>query len=340
MKKTLIAMAALAATGAFAQVTISGVMDAGYKMVDAAVGDNTTIAQNGTATSAIVLGATEDLGGGMKASVRYEMNPDFVAGAGLAATNQSNGYNFVGVSGNFGSVLLGRLNTSTLATHGLANPFGTAVGSGYATMLHRYNAPTTGAGTAPTRFNGAIEYSTPMMSGFQVRALYVPKVDQTDSTANNRQGVTDLGLSYANGPLAAAISQQAISGANAAVAPLSNLGTEKSTLTTMAASYQLGAFKLAAGLATHKQDNSVVDTATTRLSGTYTAGAVTGMLTWAKQDDKLAADADRTSMGLGVDYALSKTTAVYFRYEATDTDTTSAADDKTTTTMVGLRKSF
>ena len=84
MKKTLIAIAALAATGAFAQstVTISGTMDAGLSVAsvqNATTGVSDKVSGflgNNVATSAINIAATEDLGAGMKASFFIETNPD------------------------------------------------------------------------------------------------------------------------------------------------------------------------------------------------------------------------------------------------------------------------
>jgi len=149
MKKSLVALAALAATSAFAQssVTISGVLDAGYRSVSGPLGTSTKGGfQNGTATSAIILSGTEDLGGGMSAIFRYEINPDFVAGSGLSGSvlqttdkadlsaagtsntvrtsNGANGYNFVGIqTKDMGAIRIGRLNTSTLAAWGVGSVF-------------------------------------------------------------------------------------------------------------------------------------------------------------------------------------------------------------------------
>jgi len=82
MKKSLIALAALAATASFAQstVTISGLVDASYHAVS---GNGTTATTKlnsistsvGSATSAINLNVLEDLGGGMKAQAFYAFDP-------------------------------------------------------------------------------------------------------------------------------------------------------------------------------------------------------------------------------------------------------------------------
>jgi len=124
MKKSLIAIAALASVSVYAQstVTITGVFDLGYRQVAAPFSTSTKGGfQNGTATSAILIQGEEDLGGGLKANFRYEINPDLTAGAGFSGnvlasgttnamgshgstnyvrtSNGANGYNFVGVSG-------------------------------------------------------------------------------------------------------------------------------------------------------------------------------------------------------------------------------------------------
>ena len=78
MKKTLIAMAALAATSAFAQssVSIVGFVDAGYKNTSSGIASNkkSEIAINGTGTTAIHFRGVEDLGGGMKALFQAEID--------------------------------------------------------------------------------------------------------------------------------------------------------------------------------------------------------------------------------------------------------------------------
>jgi len=214
MKKTLVALAALASVSAFAQstVTLSGLVDMNYGSVTApknsillSTGNISRVAHNGDATTAVILQATDDIGGGLTAAFRYEMNPDFVNGTGLtggagvgnaantqaadAATstqtvaygNGANGYNFIGLtSKDMGGIKLGRLNTGTLAAWVDGSVFGTALGSGYGSsaIFTRYGSSAANYNnTAPTRFNNAVEYQSPAMNGFTVRYLFAPKVD-------------------------------------------------------------------------------------------------------------------------------------------------------------------
>ena len=156
-------MAALAATGAFAQVTMTGIMDAGYQSGKEYGADAKTVVQNGSRTTAIKFIGVEDLGGGLKAKFQFEADPAITAMngnnnntpyaipvAGLTANGTAQvttskqqaaaqsglvgkGYNYVMLeSATLGSIEFGTINTNTLSTQGLgAQKFGTAIGSGY-----------------------------------------------------------------------------------------------------------------------------------------------------------------------------------------------------------------
>jgi len=131
MKKSLIALAVLAASGAsFAQstVTLFGGADLNYRSVTSGTNKFQGMAQDGIYSSRFGVMGTEDLGGGLKAGFHFEggMNPD---------TGTPGGFNFarkstVGVMGGFGEVRMGRDYTPLFTVHGLADPFGTnGVGS-------------------------------------------------------------------------------------------------------------------------------------------------------------------------------------------------------------------
>ena len=402
MKKTMIALAALAATASFAQstVTISGVMDAGYRSVNAPVGtgaDTKGGFQNGTATSAILFQGTEDLGGGMTGIFRYELNPDFVGGSGLsgsaissgaagvATSNGANGYNFVGITTkDMGAVRFGRLNTGSLGAWGIGSVFGTALGSGYGTNGNMYTVNSSATNnfnqTAPTRFNGAVEYTSANINGFTARALFVPKVDNTgpgstDAAAGsfagaNRAGVTDMALAYNKGPLNLAVAQQkhkyganaintvATPGGGASVATggtTTSVANATYSLNTLSANYTMGATTLYAMRWTEKQDTSAatavrLDAVGTQVGAKHVAGAWTFMGAYSKRDDKTTSaddktsttsnaitygNADRTTLGLGSDYALSKRTAIWVRYQAVDPNTNRSGMNATGTTASG-----
>ena len=351
-------------------------MDAGYRSVNAPLGGKTSGGfQNGSATSAILIQGTEEISKGLTGSFRYEINPDFVGGTGLTGaaltssgvltTTGANGYHFVAVtSADLGGIKFGRLNTGSLSAWGTGSVFGTALGSGYGSNGNLFTGTTSSAAnfaqTAPTRFNGAVEYQTPSMGGLSARILMVPKVDNTGvgnvngssvttAAGANRASVTDLSLAFNQGPLNLMAAKQthkygnnldAVTPTtvtvNALVAPgnSSNVANGSYALTTLAANYKMGDATIYAARWTEKQALVAatalkVDSTGTMFGAKYAMGAVTLMASTGKRDDKStvtvgtkAFGADKKITGLGVDYALGKRTNLWARYENRDGDTT------------------
>ena len=115
MKKTLLALAAVAASSAaFAQssVTLYGVVDASLESVK---GDDTVtrVSSDNLASSRFGLKGTEDLGNGRKANFVLESNMKMDTGAnGGGSTRFFDRAAWVGVAGGFGELRLGRQDTS------------------------------------------------------------------------------------------------------------------------------------------------------------------------------------------------------------------------------------
>ena len=220
MKKTLVALAALASVSAFAQssVTITGLVDMAATRIDYKGNVVTTTgAPNGSATSNFTFLINEDLGGGLKADARWEIDPDLTQTVGKTSGTSStgttsnvtsflgNGYSFLGLSGGFGSVKFGTINYETLAANGDGNQgLGTAIGSGY--RVTSFDA---------VRAQNSFRYDTPNMNGFVISGFLSEKnnlqanaystgltgneVNQT----NGRDKNTEFALAYNNGPLTA-----------------------------------------------------------------------------------------------------------------------------------------
>jgi predicted porin len=377
MKKTLVAIAALAAFGAQAQssVTIDGGLDAGYQAINYKGNKVTGINGNGSSTSQINFRGTSDLGGGMKADFRVESDWNVASNKGntgsastattlgqetlAAGSSFGNGEIRVGLSGSLGRVDLGAPNMNSLTTLGTGQPFGTAIGGGYASVT-RVNA----AGNA-VRDDNAVKYTSPTFSGLTA-TLYksnkqtkasaaaatstVAGTSQTSYStalgAYDKLGSQEVGLNYANGPLAASYSSLKQDSVDVGT------GTTATTVNTLGANYTVGAFKaLVLNQAVKTTTGTVAtDTNYTALTGTYTMGktvfmASTGSL---KQDAGTNAGKKSKLTGLGADYNLSKTTALYARYEKIDDQAGAIAaaasidgSEKTRTrTAIGLRTSF
>ncbi len=177
MKKTLVAVAALVATGAFAQstVTIGGLVDVGVKNVNkVAPGASTTSIGSGN-NNRIIFSVTEDLGGGLKALANAQMRFDPTTGTaeGNGARPLFQGETRLGLSGGFGTTWLGRGLTALQSPNGSnSDPFGvtTVAGSVYAAGF-----ATDYAAGGEARIDQAVWYVSPSLSGLTLSATYSPK---------------------------------------------------------------------------------------------------------------------------------------------------------------------
>ena len=343
MQKKIIALAVagLLSGAAFAQtnVTISGVLDVGANNAKAQNKETSTnAAYNNTATSNIAFRAQEDLGGGMKAGMFLETD---IRGAGLMADFQR----YVFINGGWGELSLGQRTNFSTTTGTVAQPFGTALGGGYSGAFGRLRGggfEATGNYSATTgrdvRANGSIRYDSPNFAGFTAGLSWKPENDSTnETTASN--GHMNLGLNYANGPIRVSYAYAKIGNAHA--------GYDSSVKhNLLGANYTIGAFTLYGGYTTSKGDRVTpaaddVDSRSWNIAAKWAAtGNIDLMANYLKDNDKLAAHADRELLGLGMDYKLSKRTAAYVRYEKLDTDTNNGSAGKLTTYGAGLRHAF
>jgi predicted porin len=303
MKKSLIALAVLATAGtAFAQtVTLSGKMRFAYESTSATVGATgvTTDANGLRVTDGnFTLVAVEDLGAGMKmtASMDVQSRGRDTAIAGRDAS--------LTLSGGFGSVLIGSIE----AGNGI-------LGLGGAGSPGMYGLDGSAALAAAGNVD-ILRYYTPAMSGF---TGYVSLIDQTAAslagtlTMNSStlaQDATQLGVTYAGGPIAAAADYTSY-GLNAV--PAATPGADDRF--RISGSYDLGVAKL--GLGYEKRKNTAVTntgTSEVLLGVAVPMGATTFGLNYARRSaDGVAQNA--TGYDLGVKYDLSKRTYVAVAYQ-------------------------
>lgn len=222
MKKSLIALAVLAASGASmaqSSVTLYGVADAfaGSRSDKSRVGAGaeTKVTQgridgSGMSSSRWGLKGAEDLGGGMKAIFTLESGFDISTGVNAnTAGNSAAGapsvlfgrQAFVGVNGGFGTVALGRQYTAYDTLRGATNnvydtnTFATT-NTIWATGLVDYS----------NRTNNAISYTSPVFGGFSGAVVYGFGEDK--SAASDASNSTSLHIKYANGPLTVGYAHQ------------------------------------------------------------------------------------------------------------------------------------
>jgi len=227
MKKTLVALAAIASVSAFAQTTVSitGNLDfAGARFGGTHSGQKGTTftTGNGTAsTSSINFTATEDIGGGNKITAFYGIDPRTFSNDGTSSSNvvgstttAANGVTVTGLgrheayvqaSGGFGSLKVGAPNAMSLDANGMGNPLGTGVGSGWAA-----NSNTLVNRSANARYSRSARFDSSVMNGISAHVLFAPGGDQVNIDTGdayaafqfpNARRATEVALRYSNGPL-------------------------------------------------------------------------------------------------------------------------------------------
>ena len=304
MKKSLVALAALAVVGAASaqsSVTLSGTLDAGLEKIE---GGALQLQNSRNGTTQITVSGVEDLGGGLKA--RFQISSSFdstfdnaQAGARSGTTTANtqaqfspsklgNNGMFLALDGGFGSLVLGR-PLNTLYSHSYtAN--GTKGVSGFAATN---SIDAQGIYTA-----NAIQYVSPNLAGFTAQFEYAP------SEVVNTKSTVSLGLKYASGPFGLSLVRD-----NAkAAAPGANNAAKT---TQLAGFWDFGIAKLSATY----QDNSVAaSNADQRFVVGVNVPVGPGQF-WAQYGVSEIANVgfgdSAKIVGLGYKYSLSKRTTAY-----------------------------
>ena len=198
MKKSLIALAVLAASGAAmaqSSVTLFGIVDTNVSYLDGvsnAAGTNTDskygIGTSGNATSRLGFRGVEDLGGGLKAGFWLE-------GEIFGDDGNASGFNFkrrstVSLMGGFGEVRLGRDLTPGYSKFISYDLFGqTGIGQFMGWSDWNGNNQTTANNNNDAngiRSSNMISYYTPNFSGFTAGLGY--GFDEKADTTNSKKG--------------------------------------------------------------------------------------------------------------------------------------------------------
>ena len=326
MKKSLIALAVLAASGAAmaqSSVTLFGVVDATYAYGSGSVANKSQLTNSGYNSSRLGFRGVEDLGGGMSASFWLEagVNNDNGTGAGSSTTNQvpdaltgatagdrartanTQGLTFnrrstVSLNGGFGEVRLGRDYTPQFWNLTVFDPFGTnGVGTSQ-TLNSSLGGPTT------VRASNAIGYFLPgNLGGFYGQAQYYMG-ENLSNAANKKDGNgLSMRVGYANGPInvALALSETKYLAGNIKAV---NLGGQ----------YDLGVAKI---MAHYNQDkiSGGADGKGFLIGGLVPMGAGEIRLAYSTYKVSVAGPDPRSNkLALGYVHNLSKRTALYATY--------------------------
>ena len=336
MKKSLIALAVLAASGAAmaqSSVTLYGVADAAVTYVNGL--DNWTGLNSGAnKTSRLGFRGVEDLGGGLKANFVLEGGFNLDTGDGKSGGATDSGFQFkrqstVGLAGNFGEVRLGRELTAAYNATARYDVFG-SVGIAHSQLwddgksLAFSTAPATlGEPVDPyhyttnQRVSNAITYVSPDFSGFKVAANYgFGEVAGKNSDGRYFGG----GLTYDNGPLSLGLGAERLNKGDGAA--MQAQASNDITAWSLGGSYDLGVAKLLAAYRQSTAKDVAIFGATSDLKNRGYMLAVTapvgpGLVRAAYNRYEAKFDGEKgvtDQFGLGYVYNLSKRTSVYGTY--------------------------
>jgi predicted porin len=305
MKKSLIALAVLAASGAAmaqSSVTLFGVVDAGYASGSGSVSNKTQLATDRIGSSRLGFRGVEDLGGGMRAEFWLEAGVanDSGAGANTNTNNQASGAttsgltfnrkSTVGLVGSMGEIRLGRDYTPQFYTDAIFDPFGT---NGVASSLIAY-----GGGYTAVRASNMIAYHSPVVGGFKVMiGSYMGENASTAAKAGDGNGVY---VNYTQGALTLAAGSATTKTGAATEVKTSNFG----------GSYDLKVAKLSA------ESNTVSNTGAVDVKGTLIGATVPmagGTFKFSNASLKQG-DAETKRNAVGFVKPLSKRTSLFATY--------------------------
>ncbi|MBP0597953.1 porin [Herbaspirillum sp. LeCh32-8] len=293
MKKSLLAFAALAsitgAASAQSSVTIYGVVDMGLKVENAGSGTRLSMDSGNQSGSRVGFKGTEDLGGGLKANFVLEAGFNADNGAQSTAGVLFNRMSYVSLSGAFGEVKLGRINTVVYSNASVFDPFGDTL-AGDSARIFNYGG---------SRTDNTVNYSYSAANGINGQVAY-SFGEVAGSNSANRTVAGAIG--YAAGPLAVVLTHQNTKNAT---------GSDAAKTTLLGGNYNFGLLQPFVAYAINK-GTGTLDTrdALIGLNVNLTPNDVI-MSSLMHKYDKFAAHSDATQIALGYSHALSKRTNIY-----------------------------
>jgi predicted porin len=317
MKKTIIASAiaaVVAAPAAFADLSISGA--AQVEMLDI---DNQTVGNSHDSAFDLNFSASEDLGNGMKAFAAISLMSDYDGDTTVGRNDQK-----LGLSGDFGTVALGKMETFTEGKV-----------SAMASVDSSENlAIEPGVGGDRVSKGAAYAYSSPTFNGIQFNAACV-----TDETITAAQGGgstcdhTDIMVQYTNGPLTIRVGDTEYAHTTTDASAGNLLARD---VTAIGVQYAMGDLTLIAVNQDTKRYNgtSEINIDGYMVGAKYKMGNNTIGLGFMNQDTSATADEDQ--MIIDFTHNLSKNVAVYITHHQDDNGASADVD----TTAVGMKMAF
>jgi len=307
--------ALLCTAGAYAQTAIqfTGIVDAyaGSMKMAGDASRQSVVNSGGLTTSWFGFKGSEDLGNGLKANFALTafLRADTGAQGRFANDPLFSRDANVSLSGDFGSVLVGRWMAPNFLPSVVGNPLGDSFT--FSPLILHMNVPlfngTGWAATTPsdTGWSNQIAYTTPKFGGFQANFQY----QFGELPGDNGKKNIGANFFYFGGPLTLTGFYERDQISNPGI-PNAYLGTTKKDWMLLGA-YDFGVVKPFASYGRSKADNSTNEAKTLQLGASIPAGP-TGKVLVDMVSTKLSqTGVKRTTATLGYDYNLSKRTDAY-----------------------------
>lgn len=334
MKKILIPILATTLAGiasAQSSVTLYGRIDASIASQKTELGGVTT-ADNGIQIrsgahtgSRWGLKGSEELGAGLKANFQLEQGFNIDDGSSSSA-RQFHRQAWLGLSGGFGSVRLGRQYSSIDNLYTDYDPFAL---SGYSAVGYAFNA---GAYADSSRVDNVVYYSTPsMMGGFSAGIMWAPG-ENKNGAVGTRKNLTGLQAVYEAGPL----------GVGAAYETQRFNGIDDTTAWDLGATYDLGPAKLYGQLEGGKNKATNGKDSGYQIGVKVPLGVPVLLASYARENLKVAGTKVSTASAysLMAQYPLSKRTYLYAAYLRGSTDPVVGATTRQQNYGLGMVHNF
>jgi predicted porin len=330
MKKSLVALAALAVVGAASaqsSVTLFGIADANYQNArQGGATVNRLVGSGSTNSSRLGFKGVEDLGGGLNASFWLEagLNVDNGTGGGTSLNNQAaaagtgnagltfNRRSTVSLtSASVGELRVGRDYVPAFWNLTIFDPFGT-VGAGAFTNMSISSLNQSATIQTAIRASNSIGYFLPKLGGVYGQAMYAFGENASNAAGGTSKdgNTTSFRLGYANGPLDLAVGYLN-----------TKLASGDVTMVNAGASYNFGVATVMGQLFNDRKNNTVIGAAN-RSNGWLLganipvgAGSIPVSLSGVKDNSNAATGANKAQQfAIGYVYNLSKRTALYTTY--------------------------
>ena len=268
---------------------------------------------------------SEDLGNGLKAIWQMESLVGMGAtGAGTDSNTLTSRNSFGGLSGGFGTAILGRHDTPVKILGRKVDLFGDQIGESR-------NLISAGGATFDLRPDNVAAYISPTFGGFHGAIAYVTNVGAGAAAPSPITAVSALGM-YEAGPVMVGLGYENHNMSNTGT--VANGGVADDKIYRLVGGYTFGDFKLVGLYQKVKFDDTlnVLSTSTNErktwgLGGAFKMGATTLKAQYYRANDvtSCATGVDCGATGanmiaVGADYSLSKRTIAYAAYARTNND--------------------